>query len=227
MKHKILNTVIIATIVSCIAIPAISFADQNNPATVQPFEPVDQYAEIEKTAEGLTNYKEEIIEEIDSIDNSKLKDIFTTITFIKPISFADLSKVIDKYHLSVEVVEVRHIVDNERYTTAILFEESLDNIEKQAEQLTDDLDGALKGYIDIYASVDASYLSKLINDELIYLADISGDAATEGKITKDGEVRNEYRFDDGIDDFPQAISWQIEDIGIEKIQAEEIERGIE
>jgi hypothetical protein len=254
MKKKIIIVLIITIVV--MFVPIVSYADQNNPKNIEPFNPVDEYEEIEKTAEGVTEFKEEVLDELDEISKSKLSDIFTTVTFVRPISFDELKIFVAKYNISVDVIEARYVKNYDRYTTAIICDGTLTNAEKETFLVSDNM-GAVDlseneinytdivegdvnnvgnievlpvaiflGYIDIYAKIDAKYLELLANDELVYLPDISGDAATEGKTIKDGDKRNEYRFDDGIDDYPQSLSWLIEDIGFENLEIEELDRGL-
>ena len=137
-----------------------------------------------------------------------------SITFSEKISLDELKSFVGKYAIDLEFVEVRYVKDGERSTAGIRFLDDYNQLKYLIESTESEHDVQLQGIVDIYARVDADMLEDVQNDEIVFLTDISGDAVMVGNYSMNQEERNKNYAPDGLDSFPCALSWDLEDAGI-------------
>ena len=174
------------------------------------FDSVKQYESIEKSAKGFSEYKLSNDSLIDGLSKKELDNVRCTVTFNEAISMDELKKLCEEEGVDLKVVETRHSIGDERYTTATIFNGNFADLQNELHEITNDLGGGFVGIVDIYACVDSKSLDKIRDNQKVFLVDISGDAASMGHYVKDGEKRNKAHVDDGLNDFPQALSWDLE-----------------
>lgn len=178
------------------------------------FNPIESYSKIDNTKSGIETYKSNVVKRIDDISSKKIKDINCTITFSEKISLDELKSFVEKYAIDLEFVEVRYVKDGERSTAGIRFLDDYNQLKYLIESTESEHDVQLQGIVDIYARVDADMLEDVQNDEIVFLTDISGDAVMVGNYSVNQEERNKNYAPDGLDSFPCALSWDLEDAGI-------------
>lgn len=178
------------------------------------FNPIESYSKIDNTKSGIETYKSNVVKRIDDISSKKIKDINCTITFSEKISLDELKSFVGKYAIDLEFVEVRYVKDGERSTAGIRFLDDYNQLKYLIESTESEHDVQLQGIVDIYARVDADMLEDVQNDEIVFLTDISGDAVMVGNYSMNQEERNKNYAPDGLDSFPCALSWDLEDAGI-------------
>ena len=178
------------------------------------FNPIESYSKIDNTKSGIETYKSNVVKRIDDISSKKIKDINCTITFSEKISLDELKSFVGKYAIDLEFVEVRYVKDGERSTAGIRFLDDYNQLKYLIESTESEHDVQLQGIVDIYARVDADLLEDVQNDEIVFLTDISGDAVMVGNYSMNQEERNKNYAPDGLDSFPCALSWDLEDAGI-------------
>lgn len=222
LKPHLIWILIVTLVITC-AIPIIVNGDtESKDVYITPFDPILHYESIGQGEAKIEAYKEDVELAINEVSTVELEDVRTTITFSEPITEKELLDIVTTYDLIVEAVELRHLVGEERYTSAIIFDGDWDALNSEIDLISEDLEESeYVGIIDIYAKVDSEVLEELSADPKIYLVDISGDAATLGSEVYDGDSRNEERFDDGIDDYPKALAWELEDIEMEEMSLNE------
>lgn len=179
---------------------------------VEAFNPLKQYASIEKSVEGLNEYKADNDELINNIKSQNIDDVRCTITFKHAISLEKLEEICLNNDIDIKVVETRHLLNDERYTSATIFSGNFEELRDEINAISQNIGGGYKGVIDIFACVDSNTLKQLNTLSEIYLIDVSGDAASVGFYEKDGEKRNLERFDNGLNDYPHALSWDLEEL---------------
>lgn len=178
------------------------------------FNPIESYSKIDNTKSGIETYKSNVLKRIDDISSKKIKDINCTITFSEKISLDELKSFVEKYTIDLEFVEVRYVKDGERSTAGIRFLDDYNQLKCLIESTESEHGVQLQGIVDIYARVDADMLEDVQNDEIVFLTDISGDAVMVGNYNVNQEERNKNYAPDGLDSFPCALSWDLEDAGI-------------
>lgn len=224
MKKKLFLIFTCLLLIGVQAAPALTYAENDfdvdaavptqSTEVKGTFDVIASYLEIEKTPEGLEQYKSKVNENIDMLEDGELDGIYATITFNSAVSFEDMEELVDEYDLDVKMVEARSVVSGERFTTMIQCDGSLDGVEEEIEKSQSELtDGTFSGYIDMCVAIDSDNLKDASEDENIFLVDTSGDAAVcQGATIQDGEERNKELFNDDVAQFPQALSWDLEDI---------------
>ena len=141
-----------------------------------------------------------------------LADIRCTVTFEKAITLNELKTICTSNEIDLKVIETRHIINGKKYTSATIFNGNFEDLQNEINEITDDLGGGFVGVIDVYACIDSEYVDDVKRDQKVFLVDVSGDAASIGYYIKNGDTRNKERFDDGLNDFPHAMSWDLEEL---------------
>lgn len=171
---------------------SVSAADRKN---TQLATPIELYNGIEKNAQGIHHYKRTVIEKNQKLKEQKVKDIISTITFTKPMSFEELQTYIEKHKIIPKQLQARALNGSERITIAFKPEAGAKGIENVIRQL-ETRNAKFVGFTDMYGIVESEHLEGLEHDSRSFLVDTSADD-----------------FFTGSDrEFAHALTWLLEDV---------------
>lgn len=199
MKKVIGSSLVIITVVVSLFsytlfntdVVSVVAANESEPST-----PVQQYNSIEKSVKGIEHYKKIVLEKNQKLKDQKVKDIITTVTFVKPMSFEELQTYIQKHKIIPKQLQARALNANERITVAFKPEAGAKGVENVIKQL-ESHNAKFVGFTDIYGIVDSEQLKGLEHDSYSFLVDTSAD---------------DY-FTGSDREFAHALTWLIEDVG--------------
>jgi hypothetical protein len=167
------------------------------------------YESIEKSKPGIEKYVKSTKEKNEKIVNGGIKEVSSTITFAKALSFAELKQYIDDNMISEEVkfVSFRAIQDGERITGFAKFSNNLESeVNKSIEKMQTEKPTQLIGFTDIKLFIQDPKkdvnMEKILNDSNTYLFDPSADSHFTEK-----EAR---------DEFAHPLTWILEDLNLLK-----------
>lgn len=171
------------------------------------FSAIEQYKSIDKSEEGIQEYKQIITRQNQDLIKSKLDGISSTITFVKPLTYEELIAYIEKYDINPVQIQARALQGDTRVTIATKFCADFDVITKSQ---TEYFPGSeFVGYTDIYATIDYKNIKAIQDDEYTYLLDSSADNYFSGNDEQDGNERNKDRKGSH---YAHALTWLLEDI---------------
>lgn len=186
-----------------VAVIGISVASSIAISKVEKFDALREYEKIEKTRDGLTNYKKATKAKIAKL-NSEVgakEDILVTITLSRFLDKDQLAKLAADYNIKIHHTIVRSIEDNTGLRVTSALPPSKDGL--YDEELLNDMSAghkaSFKGFIEIVGYVPNEKLVAMSNDKQIFLADPSAD---------------EHLNNNPKRDFMSGLFWNLEDLGM-------------
>lgn len=183
LKEKARRSVIVFMLIGLVGSISPAYA-KNEPS-------IAQYNSIEKSLDGVTNYKSKINNINKGLKEKKVKDITCTITFNKTLDDDSLEEYIKSHKIKPIQIQSRGIENNERITGASIYH---NNMKKQLKELMGE--AAFLGFTDMYCKIDYDNIEQIENDPLTFLVDTS----------LDDSVTNSKEF------FPHSLTWLLEDL---------------
>lgn len=152
-----------------------------------------------------------------TLAKTDLTDIVTTITFSDYITFEEFAKYSEDYELEIAQLQLRgYAADGTRVTMFTKTTKGLAETERLIEELAQHDNTTLTGITSAFAYVDANNLTALTRDELTFLADTTGDAYAPNNASIASIQRNSSLDGAFTAEFPQPMTWQLEDLGVLK-----------
>ncbi|MVO99922.1 hypothetical protein [Paenibacillus lutrae] len=179
--------------ITSLSVSQSSFADQ------LPFEPVSDYAQVEKTKQGfeksMKQKKERTAKLKDKADANEM--ILATFTFSKALTEQEIQKLVDKYGLDLKYVYTRSIDRQDLRVTALHEVSGTQYINKR---LIDDyiknFGGEYKGIIEANGYIKAGMVDKIDKEKLVYLTDTDGDPKIKSNPKKKFPVGQYWNLED-------------------------------
>lgn len=174
---------------------------------------IENYENINKTVNGLENYKNSVEEKTIIFTENDVKKVHATITFKEAISENELKNFLSQHNITLVQTQARLIKDDERNTISVKTEDVNKTIET-VNQVASDVGGEFKGYIDLYVYLDSDKIEETQGDSRVYLVDTSADALLKGNLEENGLLRNAEYFKESTGAFPHALSWDLEELNL-------------
>jgi hypothetical protein len=148
------------------------------------------------------------------ISETKLKDVASTITFREYLSFTDLENYVGKHSISIVNLEARGLdEDGERVTIFTRTDKGLDETHRILLLMAEESGFDFIGITGIYATVDATSIASIRDDDRTYLVDTSADMYFQSEKAINGSVRNSTTNTETKLMFPKSLAWELEDLG--------------
>lgn len=181
-------------LVGVLSVAALFFANNNESLLAgEEQNLLAEYKAIERNTQGIENYKNNVNLKIENYKNKNEAKIGATITFQRPLTYAELEDYIKKYKITPKQIQARGLEGENRLTVAVKYQDNMNEIVQLQVKPSE-----FVGYIDMYAEIESTkQLFEIQKDSLSFLVDVSGDSFTTGKMK---------------DVFPHALSWLLEDV---------------
>ena len=172
-----------------------------------------------QTAEPLTpaevsSYKAEVAEVTETLAQTTLEDLETTVTFDRYLDVSDLEAIQSETDAEIDQLEVRLEKDGERLTCVTRTDKGLAETERLIKDSLGDGEQFV-GFVSAEAKVDAKKLAGLQKHKDVYLADPTADpAVTEKKADKKLSARTEEKKVE----HHKSFAWELEDQKVLKKQ---------
>lgn len=171
----------------------------------------------EKSIQVLNSYEDAVNARNASISNETIRDVITTITFSDYLTFDQFAEYISRHDIEVVQLQLRGL--NEEGKRLTIFTRTDAGLEKTEQLLNEQAASAgfdIVGITGMYALVSSDNLQDVVEDDLTYLADTTGDSYSVQNNNIEGATRNNLTTVSRIDLFPQSLTWDLEDLGILK-----------
>jgi len=180
-----------------------------------PYNPDKAYAEIDKSIEGITTYKEYVEKRNSELANEIIDGVLTTITISSPANFDEIAYYVLNYDISIVQIQLRGIApDGTRITVFSRTDKGLEETEKILLEQARVGGYELIGVIGMNVLVNSDRLIDLQADSLTYLADTSSDRYFKGSNNISSGERNNLDEVNRGKLFPQSLYWDLEDLNI-------------
>lgn len=164
---------------------------EKNDRKISAFEGITLYNSFAKDEKGIKKYIEDNRRKLDDLKNKKISDVAVTISFSDYLSFERIDNFIKKHNITIKQLHGRGIDEKgDRVTFAQkgLKQITLSNKQSEVEFL---------GYTDLQGYINSDNIQELLNDQIAYAIDASGD--------------NTLTLEES-DSFPHSLTWDIENL---------------
>jgi ACT domain-containing protein len=136
-----------------------------------------QYMAIEKSPQGLNDYKQKVIKVQRRGEKAGIKTFFSTISLNSPVSAREALDITHTYNLKTKLIYVFAESLDERTITIGLRLEKVNSVEKleQAFQKIEKDEMSVVGVVSLIGVVPKNNLRKLQGDPRVFLVDVSAD----------------------------------------------------
>lgn len=180
-------------LVGFLSVAALFVANNNEIFAGEEQNLVNEYKSIERNTQGIKNYQNKVNLKVENYKNKNESEIGATITFQRPLTYAELEDYINKYQITPKQIQARGLEGEDRLTVAVKYQNNMNEIVQEQVK-----PGEFIGYIDMYAEIESTkQLFEIQKDSLTFLVDVSGDSFITGNAK---------------DFFPHALSWLKEDV---------------
>ena len=172
--------------------------------------------DFEETPEGISKYKQFIESRNQLISSYALNRVMVTVSFSEGISFDELNRMREAYHIDIKEVGISFMDENEDRITGMKRAE--DGLLSVDEFFSEKYGTDNKIYTNFCGQIHSSQILKLQGEPAVFLVDTSDDMGFYGNMNWSSLLRNNINFlRSGTNQYPNSISWYV-------IQPEKLEK---
>ena len=145
-----------------------------------------------------------------------LDNIATVITFAQYLTFDEFQQFVDTYDITISQLQLRGFwEDGTRVSVFSRTDAGLTAVEAMIIEEANSAGFTLAGITGVNAYVDSDQLAAIAADELVYLADTSGDLNVQAALAAPSLQQNGTNTAtvSGAG-FPKSLTWELEDLGL-------------